>query len=216
MATFYKDCLRFGCLGEFKHFGLYLRGREELLVTVRHNASLDMCPTPKITRSATFGERSEHVPPASPATREMQQIDPKETVFLIGAYARYNWPYVWLRSNLGKYGTNSADKDLPLDLNTTSKWETHGYRVWDIVAELLHMNILPNPENPFEVDLASFDKMDPMERTLQAGAMAFFLRDLLLQNSRLVSYHKLVQEDILALLQIHFRTLSTLTPNVPQ
>jgi hypothetical protein len=30
------------------------------------------------------------------------------------------------------------------------------------------MNILPNPENPFEVDFASFDKMDPMERTLQA------------------------------------------------
>jgi hypothetical protein len=64
MDTFYKECLRFGCLevptwacrgplphrlrsppanpeGEiapqgFKHFSLYLRGREELVVTVHH------------------------------------------------------------------------------------------------------------------------------------------------------------------------------------
>jgi len=36
LDDFYKDCLRFGCLKCFKHFSLYLRGREELLVTVYH------------------------------------------------------------------------------------------------------------------------------------------------------------------------------------
>ena len=36
MEEFYKDALRFGCLQGFKHFSLYLRGREELLVTVFH------------------------------------------------------------------------------------------------------------------------------------------------------------------------------------
>jgi len=207
MEVFYKDCLRFGCLGEFKHFGLYLRGREELMVTVRLKTELDVCPTPQASRSATFGELSQHVPPASPATREMDRVDPTETVFLIGAYARYNWPYVWLRSNLGKYGAQSADKDLPLDLNTTSKWESHGYRVWDIVAELIRMNVLPNPDNPFEVDLASFDQMEPMQRMLRSAAMALFLRDLLLQNSKPPPYRQLVQEDMLALLRIHYNAL---------
>lgn len=36
MDEFYRDALRFGCLQGFKHFSLYLRGREELLVTVFH------------------------------------------------------------------------------------------------------------------------------------------------------------------------------------
>ena len=40
MEQFYKDALRFGCLnGGFRHFGLYLRGREELLVLVRCGAA---------------------------------------------------------------------------------------------------------------------------------------------------------------------------------
>ena len=62
MEEFYRDLLRFGCLRGFKHFVLYLRGREELLVTVRRPPS------------------GEGVP------------------YLVGAYARYNFPYVWLRT----------------------------------------------------------------------------------------------------------------------
>jgi hypothetical protein len=35
MDDFSRDCLRLGCLRAFVHFSLTLRGREELVVTVR-------------------------------------------------------------------------------------------------------------------------------------------------------------------------------------
>jgi hypothetical protein len=35
MDDFSRDCLRIGCLRAFVHFSLTLRGREELVVTVR-------------------------------------------------------------------------------------------------------------------------------------------------------------------------------------
>jgi hypothetical protein len=36
-------------------------------------------------------------PPASPASNELDVHNPEVIVFLIGAYAKYNWPYVWVR-----------------------------------------------------------------------------------------------------------------------
>jgi hypothetical protein len=67
------------------------------------------------------------VPPASPAVvGSSHQDNPEHTLFLVGAYARYNWPYVWVRSNLGKFGQGTADKDLPLDLRTTTHWKDKG------------------------------------------------------------------------------------------
>lgn len=36
------------------------------------------------------------LPPASPASHELDIHNPDVTVFLIGAYAKYNWPYVWV------------------------------------------------------------------------------------------------------------------------
>ena len=35
LDEFYRDTLRFGCLRGFRYFSLYLRGREELFVTMR-------------------------------------------------------------------------------------------------------------------------------------------------------------------------------------
>ena len=43
---------------------------------------------------------SNTLPPASPATREMGSDIPGETMFLVGAYARYNWPYVWVSATI--------------------------------------------------------------------------------------------------------------------
>ena len=79
----------------------------------------------------------------------------QEMVFLVGAYARYNWPYVWVRhtklpclqvicstklaercwmrrfgSQLrSNHGVATTDKDLPLDLKTTQSWSTRGLRL---------------------------------------------------------------------------------------
>lgn len=43
---------------------------------------------------------SNQLPPASPAAQEQEHSG--ATVFLIGAYAKYNWPYVWVRGCMGR------------------------------------------------------------------------------------------------------------------
>jgi hypothetical protein len=43
MEDFSRDCLRIGCLRAFVHFSLTLRGREELVVTVRTQVQLLIC-----------------------------------------------------------------------------------------------------------------------------------------------------------------------------
>ena len=43
MEDFSRDCLRIGCLRAFLHFSLTLRGREELVVTVRTQVSDFAC-----------------------------------------------------------------------------------------------------------------------------------------------------------------------------
>lgn len=127
----------------FAHFHLYLKGREELVVTVcggpeaspRSSTQLfraiksGSVPAQWPTPTHCFPPCSSHLllllfaalalarvyavththapsclyrtggnafPPASPATHELDVHNPEVTVFLIGAYAKYNWPYVWV------------------------------------------------------------------------------------------------------------------------
>ncbi|GFH31770.1 predicted protein, partial [Haematococcus lacustris] len=61
------------------------------------------------------------LPPASPATRELDVYNTDVTVFLIGAYAKYNWPYVWLRSLTHNHVEDEIDS--PLDLPSTKNWK---------------------------------------------------------------------------------------------
>ena len=48
-------------------------------------------------------------------------------MFLIAGYARYNCPYVWIRSNhdrLVRFSSeDTSEKDFPLQLKTTSAWK---------------------------------------------------------------------------------------------
>ena len=52
-------------------------------------------------------------------------------------------------------------------------------KVWDIVAELVHICTEPCPPNPFDVDLDYFAALPTAERFLASGAMVGFLRQLL-------------------------------------
>lgn len=47
LDQFYKDCLRLGSLQCFVHFHLYLKGREELVVTVFSGADTVVAPSPR-------------------------------------------------------------------------------------------------------------------------------------------------------------------------
>lgn len=67
--------------------------------------------------------------------------DEKSTLFLIAAYARYNCPYVWVRSNherlvsfTGGGDDESKLKDSPLKLKTTTAWKQKGKNsIFDLI-----------------------------------------------------------------------------------
>jgi hypothetical protein len=141
-------------------------------------------------------------PRARPGRTEVQAEDlntspsrPKSTTadastFLIGAYAKYDRPYVWLREGGGIRSDGTGADDLPLDLDTlrvnARSGEPAGFsaRVWDVVEELVGMNVFPTPPNAFAVDHGAIKRMEAGERFLAAGAMVGFLHDILEAGAR--------------------------------
>lgn len=206
MDAFCRECLRFGCLKEFEYFSLYLRGREELLVTV-YQPSDNATPS----RNAFVPSPSPikmmletRVPPASPAAHEEKRPD-SESVFLLGGYARYKCPYVWLRSCSKQLQRKMAqDMDMPLKLNTTEQWKQGGVRAWDMVAEVLRLAIKPPPHNPFKIDRTFYSTMATFESCLAAGAMASFLNELYMSAP---PYASDVLDDLQFVLDLHYTTL---------
>ena len=56
-------------------------------------------------------------------------------------------------------------------------------RAWDIIAELVKLCTYPPPLNPFAVDFAYFDDLEPHEKYLASGAMVNFLQRVVLASS---------------------------------
>lgn len=147
MERFAKECFRLGTLRGFQHFEVEMRGREELLVMVALDA-----PLHAPLQSAPLATDSSH-PPASPCSRERSPSGEGEVpdrgdkiVFLLGGYAHYNCPYVWVRkghSLLGPSFEHPDTMDMPLRLKSTEAWNNRTVSAWEIVAELVSVYSLP-------------------------------------------------------------------------
>lgn len=65
-------------------------------------------------------------------------------MFLIAGYARYNCPYVWIRTNherLVQFASPSkTEKDFPLQLKSTLSWKEKGIFTCQVY---MYMTVIP-------------------------------------------------------------------------
>ena len=183
----------------FKHFELYLRGKEELLVRVLNsgnNAIADggqgksnfQLMISQRMRKVLFDDSSSGIVPASPCDREIEK-DTRKTAFLVAGYARYERPYVWLRSNHTHFlnilalssGETALRRDDPLKLESVRAWKTNDQvKVWSIIAEIVQLAFSPlPPKNPFAIDHQYFNELNLAVSLVETGAMIHFLRKVL-------------------------------------
>ena len=187
MEHFAAQTLRLGCMKGFRHFSFYLRGKEELLVVVKSAAAGSDGEGGDGSEAEAQVAARRGLPPASPAAREVQQVrlssqhhhptTPRcgsgpcltrpaaqagtdETVFLLAGYDKYQRPYVWLRSASPVLQLSESAEDMPLSLKTTERWpqsDPPSVTIWEIVAELVSLCVVPAPPNPFELDPSSLE-----------------------------------------------------------
>lgn len=230
LSLFLADCLSVGCLKGFKHFEVYLRGREELLLRVyidnknttqsnlsnRSSYNSNSLSLAKSQSNAVFSPKTRRtlsngsdfmnlvLPPSSPLDKDLEK-DETNHVFLIAGYARYKCPYVWLRSNhkrlIQLQGDQKLETDNPLKLDTIAAWKTKDIRLWNIIAEVITLCLEPAPENPFEIIHSYYNSLPLEEMAVSTGAMINFLQKVYLMDT---TYADKVFEDIKILQQRHF------------
>jgi len=128
LQSFLHELQRWGTVGGFRHFTCYVRGREELVVSINNNQDgnrfsrptsrkQSLCVSDSFTSAqlpydksslmlshnsqmglSGLRDRGVGLPPASPSEVETTP-NTDCTLFLIAGYARYSCPYVWVRSN---------------------------------------------------------------------------------------------------------------------
>ncbi|CAI2191002.1 189_t:CDS:2 [Funneliformis geosporum] len=217
LSMFLADCLSVGCLKGFKHFEVYLRGREELLLRVyidSNNKSNSNLESNRLNYNSLSLAKSHLsygsdymdiiLPPSSPLDKDLEK-DETNHVFLIAGYARYKCPYVWLRSNhkrlIQLQDDQKLETDNPLKLDTIAAWKTKDIKLWDIIAEVITLCLDKAPENPFEIDHSYYDTLPLEEMAVSTGAMVEFLQKVYLNDT---PYASNVFEDIKQLQQRHF------------
>ena len=145
---------------------------------------------------------------SSPFANSAPASTSKATTFLIGAYAKYDQPYAWLRS--GAERDASDEQDLPLDLDATTRWKETRHRVWDVAEELVRTCVFPNPRNAFAVDHAALERLPRRERFLSTGALVAFLLELVRDApGRDAERDAAVERDLVKLVETHLASTPT-------
>ncbi|KAI3631642.1 hypothetical protein MIR68_010115 [Amoeboaphelidium protococcarum] len=240
LSTFLQECLLAGCLKGFKHFELYLRGKEELLCRVYNdsasskqkqvttNAVAHSNSLKPFMRSKSFRmllEQGSQVQPASPSDREIEK-DQTKTAFLIAGYARYKRPYVWLRSNHSKLAkvipemmnNGTAEADAPVKLSSIQKWMESEVKLWEILSEVLLMahralNIQTDDGNPFAIDRIFFQQQNVLTGVIVSGAMIDFLGKI---YAGCTQYQQSVLLDLEWLVDYHYSALKSIQQPVAE
>ncbi|XP_078056900.1 uncharacterized protein LOC144481640 [Mustelus asterias] len=162
-------------------------------------------------RMSGCGHGDTGLPPASPCDREIVLPELNCTLFLLACYAKYQCPYVWIRSNCQRLvkttGGSWAARDSPLKLNATQDWQRNEGQIWEIVAELVELCTWPPPSNPFTLDIRYFETLPLMERFLASGAMANFLQRIIIYGNREKRYYTKVLEELEILNKFHVKAL---------
>eukprot|EP00301_Raphidiophrys_heterophryoidea_P023436 c7329_g1_i1.p1 GENE.c7329_g1_i1~~c7329_g1_i1.p1 ORF type:complete len:217 (-),score=36.30 c7329_g1_i1:29-640(-) len=178
LDLFQKEILGFGSLRGFVHFSTYLRGREELLLTVFNY---------------TDGYKR-----------------PEDcTDFLVGCYARYQKPFVWIRTSDENrkrvFGHQGKDRDIPLDLDSTDKRREKMARMAEIVSEIVMRNTATRIVHPFEINHEEISQLDCLHRVLASAALIQFLKSIYVDANNPNAQH--VQKDLQQLVETHFQNI---------
>eukprot|EP00127_Corallochytrium_limacisporum_P003689 Clim_evm21s152 gene=Clim_evmTU21s152 len=222
LSAFLREMLKLGSLQGFKYFTTYLRGREELLLTVLdqketvYESSASYAHLALSTRSMNNlnSATKPTVMPASPSENEMVYHENAIT-FLVAAYARYQAPYVWVRTNherlLSKYIHNPAVtvetlRDRPLKLRSTLQWSNREVPLWEVVSEAIGVAYSVPPSNPFAIDYKVLEDMEPAYRILATSGLMEFLFKVYTEGS--ARYIAKVWEDLVELQKVHYAAIA--------
>lgn len=80
-------------------------------------------------------------------------------------------------------------KQVKWAISNSNHWRSHvsicwaEAKVWDVIAELVHICTSPSPPNPFAVDIEYFEALSVRERVLATAAMINLLRSVLASGS---------------------------------
>jgi len=219
LRDFGRELQTVGTLRGFVHFETYLRGKEELVVTVRAPSGGIASARPLLLagrhepRSKKAHGTAALVQP-SPAARNPELVC-RDAVFLVSCYATQARPVVWLRS--GEAGAPPAESDRPLFLDTTDDWcDGEDVCCWEVVHELVRETLGPTAApNPFAVDIACLEHMPPAERCVAAGALANFLWEVYSSTGHnsappAAPFAAALLADLRRLVQLHFVDLPAL------
>lgn len=249
LQCFLQEMLKMGTVKGFKHFATYLRGKEEMVISVvnepqtqhrvyntdsRRESVMDDGTDPSRSfnsqqlpydkRSLLISLRSQMnlninapkgigLPPASPSDKE-NNVDSDTTLFLIAGYARYSCPYVWVRSNHQRLirltNDSTQEKDSPLRLKTTNRWNSQDIHIWDIMSELVKLCTYPSPMNPFEVDFDYFPSLPIQDQVIATAAMVYCLQQIVLYTQDEKIYSCKVFEELQIMTKLHFQALQCL------